>query len=223
MRCDIKVPAMASLNKSEVVARIHARLRELDMAPYAASLKAGQNGLWWGRVAKHETQWPTTENLYALCDAIGLRISYALTGRGARLVEDPDISDDHTLVPRVSWVAAGGFAATETITPDQVEHFLAVAGLPQGDFIALDVVGDSMNLSAPENSVIIVNRRDRDLVDRKLYVVTTEDRATATFKRYRADWPPRLEPHSTNPEHQTIYLQGPLRVIGRVIKVMSDL
>jgi hypothetical protein len=35
--------------------------------------------------------------------------------------------------------------------------------------------------------------------------------------------PDRLEPYSTNPAHEAIYLDAPPTVIGRVRKVMLDL
>lgn len=214
---------MHNLDKNQVVMRIQARLNELDMSPHAASIKAGQNGLWWGRVAKNEQQWPATDNLYALCEAIGLRMNYVLTGRGARLLDDPDVSEDITLVPRLSWVAAGGFAETLPVGAEQIEEFVPVAGLDSGDYIALDVVGDSMNLIAPDGSTVIANRNDTELVDKKFYVVSTENGGAATFKRFRDDWPPRLEPYSTNPDHKTINIQEPIRVVGRITRVLNNL
>ena len=95
-------------------------------------------------------------------------------------------------------------------------------GLPPGDYLALRVVGDSMNLIAPEGAVIIVDRADTLLQPRGYYVFATPDHAEATFKRWMSR-PDRLEPYSTNPAHEAIYLESPPTVIGRVRKVMLDL
>lgn len=87
---------------------------------------------------------------------------------------------------------------------------------------ALEPDGDSMNLLIQDGGYIIVDPDQMELRDGKAYVVMNEDGET-TAKRYRAK-PPRLEPCSTNPEHQTIAIgEFPFRVIGRVVGVMTGL
>lgn len=71
-----------------------------------------------------------------------------------------------------------------------------------------------MDLYSPPGSIIFVNRNERDAVDGGFYVVATDD-GDATYKRFRKN-PDRLEPESTNREHQTIYPRNPLTIIGRV-------
>jgi SOS-response transcriptional repressor LexA len=79
-----------------------------------------------------------------------------------------------------------------------------------------------MNLVAPENSLIVVDRSDTLLQPRGFYVFATADHGEATFKRWM-NRPDRLEPYSSNPAHETIYPEAPPTVIGRVRKVMLDL
>ncbi len=123
-------------------------------------------------------------------------------------------------VAHVSWVQAGTFADTVDPYPPEGTPMIAVAGLKHTNHIALTVDGDSMNLLAPEGSIIIVDFTDRDLRPGKDYVFRMNDQAT--FKRWRED-PPRLEPRSTNQEHETIFPDGEFDIVGRVVKVIVDL
>lgn len=214
---------MKTVDKSMVTLRIQQRLNELGLTANAASQMAGRNREWWGQVIRKPALWPTTDNLIALCGAIGLRVNFALFGSGARLVDDPDIGDDTRLIPLVSWVAASNFADAESITASEVDRYIPVTGLDDGDYIALDVKGDSMNLIAPDGSVIVANRRDKNLVDKKFYVIATENGGETTFKQYRSDFPPRLAPYSSNLDHQAINIQEPMRVVGRVTRVINEI
>jgi len=154
---------------------------------------------------------------------------WVITGLGPRLVEERDLSADVANVPLVSWdvplvswVAATSFSETAPVERSADLEQVPVPGLPRGDYIALRVVGDSMNLVAPENSVIIVDRAETLPRPRGFYVFASPDRSEATFKRWMSR-PDRLEPYSTNPAHEAIYLDKPPTVVGRVRKVMLDL
>ncbi len=147
---------------------------------------------------------------------------WVATGLGPRLIGERDYGADVAQVPLVSWVAATGFSETPAVLLGDELAYLPVPGLPRGDFLALRVVGDSMNLVAPENSIIIVDRFDTIPRPRGFYVFATPDGGEATFKRWMSR-PDRLEPYSTNPAHEAIYLDAPPTVIGRVRKVMLDL
>lgn len=121
-------------------------------------------------------------------------------------------------VPLISLVAAGKLTVQENV--DSKRH-VTVTDLPQGNWLALTVDGDSMNLIAPHGSTILVNRADDRLQDDKFYVFSTGEGA-ATFKRYRGG-PTRLQPYSTNPDHETLYPENDLYVIGRVRRVITEL
>jgi len=79
-----------------------------------------------------------------------------------------------------------------------------------------------MDRWSPPGSIIIVNRVDKDLVTGKSYVFSI--RGETTYKRWQPE-PPRLEPYSTNPAHQAIFLKrkNDLDVIGRVWRTVLDL
>ncbi len=147
------------------------------------------------------------------------RIASALSVSPNDLLVDaprPDV----THVPVVSWVSAGRMTAREAATPRDVTRWISVADLPAGDWIALEVDGDSMNRIAPEGAIILVDRNDRQLVSGKNYVFAYDD-GESTFKRYRDD-PARLEPVSTNPAHDTIFPKNGLTVVGRVRRAIAD-
>lgn len=125
-------------------------------------------------------------------------------------------------VPLGDLVSAGNFLEVPVRFQDDIENMDSVIeALPEGDWIAFDVTGDSMNLLAPEGTRIYVNQDEKDLLNGKLYVVALED--GATFKRFRAN-PPRLEPESTNSDHQAFFFRdlSDAKVVGRVRKVVKD-
>lgn len=116
-----------------------------------------------------------------------------------------------TLIPLVGKIAAGNWR--EAIL-DPIE-MIPVAGVGPNAF-ALQPEGDSMNNIVSEGSIIVIDPDQLDLLEGKLYAMMNGHGET-TFKRYRSD-PPRLEPVSTNPEHQAIPLgREPFTVIGRVV------
>lgn len=86
--------------------------------------------------------------------------------------------------------------------------------------IALDVVGTSMNRISPDGSKIIVDLLDREMSGNRLYIVRVGNETT--YKRFK-DNPRRLEPDSTDPAHETIFLDG-LKAypIGRVKRTLLD-
>lgn len=127
--------------------------------------------------------------------------------------------------PLVSWVSAGRMSHQEGVRKGDVRKYVFAADLPKGDWIVLEVEGDSMNLVAPDGSYIFVNRSDSTLVTDAFYVFTTPE-GEATFKRYRAAGkgrPARLQPYSTNPDHETLIPTDQTEVVGRVHRVMHDL
>jgi SOS-response transcriptional repressor LexA len=129
-----------------------------------------------------------------------------------------------TQVPLVDSVPAGKLMAPMSQLPVDQVPLLAFADLGKGDFIALTVQGDSMDRISPDHSTIVVNKTDRELVSNRPYVFS--HRGEATFKLWKAN-PPRLEPFSTNPIHEPVYLKSKAdaerMVVGRVKRTVLDL
>jgi SOS-response transcriptional repressor LexA len=148
-------------------------------------------------------------------DAFRVSTSWLLTGEGSIDGATPARS-----VPLISWVSAGRLDMPETVDDLESAKQLSVGDLPQGEWIALEVVGSSMDRISPPGSIILVNRRDRKLVPNGCYVIQIE--GEATYKRFRPN-PDRFEPVSTDPSHEPIFPAGPVAVIGRVRRSMIEM
>ena len=102
------------------------------------------------------------------------------------------------------------------ITDEIIGHVKAADLDPSGDWVALKVVGDSMDRISPPDSIIYVDRKDKVLVPNACYVISNGD-GEATYKRFRPN-PMRFEPVSTNPAHEPIYPTREPLIVGRVKK-----
>lgn len=141
----------------------------------------------------------TTDWLSSLASALGVRVT--------ELIEDA--ADGLLRIPILAWVSAGDLVANDVTEIGTIE----VAGLPDGDWIALKVEGTSMDRISPPESVIIVDRGDKRLVANACYVIADAD-GLATYKRYRPS-PMRFEPVSTDPSHEPIFPDQDPIVVGR--------
>ena len=124
-----------------------------------------------------------------------------------------------TRIPVVGLVSAGGWREG---FHEVIERIPSPDPSLSADAFAVRVSGDSMDQVAGDGEDVIVEPRDRRLVNGKYYVVRNSE-GEMTFKRYRES-PARLEPCSSNPAHTTIYPgEDGFEVIGRVRKKVSDL
>lgn len=115
------------------------------------------------------------------------------------------------MVPHLSWISAG--AMTRDDVADEAIGSIEITGLPPGDWFALTVTGTSMDRISPPDSIIFVNRKDRQLVANACYIID-DGEGNATYKRYRPN-PMRFEPVSTE-QHDTLFPDNDPTVIGRV-------
>lgn len=135
-----------------------------------------------------------------------------------------DEVDDRQLVsiPIIDWVAAGQLTDNVSQLPPESET-IEISGLPPGDYFGTKARGDSMNRVAPDDSLLIVNRADRELVRGRRYIFSS--RGKTTFKRFGGKDPYRLEPESWNPANEPIYPRDgeTWEVIGRVTMVIAEI
>jgi SOS-response transcriptional repressor LexA len=126
-----------------------------------------------------------------------------------------------SVVPLISWASAALLAdpvdLAAVLEPDRPH--VPIAGLSTGEYFALMVESDLMDRIAPQGSLVIVDRRDRDPVVGKSYIVRVEQEAT--FKRFRSN-PPRFEAYSSNPDHETLFPDEGTRIVGRACKILMD-
>lgn len=210
-----------AMELKEILARINLRLAKLELNKTEASRLAERPDAIRNverAIKDGGRRGISTDTIARLAQVLGVSVEWLMTGAGP---EDAMPQTTTIEVPLISWVSAGkleGVCHTETAYD---APRIPVAGLPSGEWIALDVSGDSMDRLSPPGSRIIVDRRDTELRSGACYVVITEQ-GEATFKRYKSN-PDRLEPVSTNPTHEPLFPHGPLTVVGRVRRTILDL
>lgn len=125
-----------------------------------------------------------------------------------------------TLAPLISWVQAGELE--EAVDPYNVGDFEDEVAIEyeRQTVLALRVKGSSMNRVAPDGAIIVIDYSQQDLVPEKFYVVRVGHEATV--KRYMLE-PTRFEPFSTEPDHPIVFPSDELRVVGRVVRVVTSL
>jgi len=167
---------------------------------------------------------PETEKIPSIANFLQVPTGWLLDGEASGFSSPK--SDDRGLayVRLMDSVAAGKLASPMSQIALEQLPLLIFADLGRGDFIALTVEGDSMDRISPDGSVIVVNKRDQTLVSGKPYVFS--HRGKATYKLWRPD-PPRLQPYSTNPAHEPVFIKGKTEaehmVVGRVVRTVLDL
>lgn len=214
--------AMVTTNTLEqILDRVRIRREKLGLSEHAAEQAAGakvgtiRN---WRRGAM-----PRIETLSLIAPALRTTPEWLAYEAGPEELDDVPNTSSTLTVPKISWVSAGAFAASDAVMPTDDFEKIAVAGLPPGDWVALKVDGDSMDRISPPESIILVNRRDKRLIPNACYVIE-DGEGGATYKRYRQS-PTRFEPVSTNPNHEPIFIEdGNIpRVFGRVGRSYIDM
>lgn len=193
-------PTMSNLWKTRVRSIIQAR----GLSMKEVSLRSGHAATFVRDILERGRS-PSVDNFLEIAAALGVSAGELLG------IETQSI-------PLLGWVSAGDLATadiTETLT------LIEIAGLGEGDWIALRVTGDSMDRISPPDSVIAVNRRDKRLVPNACYVIADAD-GDATYKRFRPE-PMRFEPVSTNPAHEPLFPDQEPLVVGRVKRSFIDM
>lgn len=95
-------------------------------------------------------------------------------------------------------------------------------GSVSDDAFAVEISGDSMDRLIPEGGHIIVDPRQKELRDGKVYLIQNQN-GEATVKAYYRS-PARFEPVSNNPDHQGwLVSECDFIVLGRVVLKVEDL
>ena len=153
-------------------------------------------------------------------ELLQIDLNWLLTGSGSPFPESDlsPVAKGIVRAPVISWVQAGELTEVSNLASFEAEDSIPVSHNRTSVF-ALKVAGTSMNRVAPPGSHIVVDYSDRHLIPGRYYVFRLDN--SATFKVYRES-PIRLEPDSTEP-HDTIFPDGEMHVIGRVIAVVKPL
>ena len=97
-------------------------------------------------------------------------------------------------------------------------HDMAIDYLPvtsrNNTVFALFAQDDAMSLMFPGNTLVVIDYSHRNPADGEVVLLRRPD-GSPLLRRWRQD-PPRLEPYSTDPGHETIYIDRLDGVIGTV-------
>jgi len=198
------------------------RLKLARLRANTGGVKATADKFGWDRNAykAHDSGRngfdPATAIKYA--KAFGVSANWLMFGTGS-IDDDYEPSAHVSDVPVVTWVSAGALINQEGISDLSDFPTMPVTDLPDGDWIALRVEGDSMNRISPHGSVVLINQRDRRLVHNACYVVADETGA-ATYKRWRQGQ--GFHPVSTVTIDMPDF-KGAVHVVGRVRRSIIDM
>ncbi|MUZ63223.1 phage repressor protein [Agrobacterium vitis] len=201
----------------DILNRIQERLDAVGLSANAASVKAGIS-----KDAIRNIQRACKSGRDGISITTLIKLAPVLQTTPSWLLEGSSNANQFR-VPKISWVSAGAFDTADTVHSFDEFPTIETSGLPDGDWVALEVQGDSMDRISPPGSVIFVNRADRKLSHNACYIIQDVD-GSATYKRYRQS-PMRFEPVSTNPEHETIYPNdnSTPNVFGRVSRSVIEM
>lgn len=213
------IPHMSELDKT----RLKAAIKERGESYRSLSLKVGTNDSLVKDILGAKTANPRMDTLQKIAGQLGYPVAYFMKGSD---IEPPRPAKPQRSgarpVPIIDWVAAGQLADNVSQLPPESET-IEISGLPPGDYFGTKARGDSMNRVAPDDSLLIVNRADRELVRGRRYIFSS--RGKTTFKRFGGKDPYRLEPESWNPANEPIYPRDgeTWEVIGRVTMVIAEI
>lgn len=202
---------------SDILKRIEQRLEVVGLSASAASLKAGVS-----KDAIRNIQRACKEGRDGISITTLTKLAPVLQTTASWLLEGVEAAS-YIRVPKISWVSAGSFDIADPVFSFYDFPTIEAAGLPDGEWVALEVQGDSMDRISPPGSIIFVNRADRRLSHNACYIIQNVD-GSATYKRYRQG-PMRFEPVSTNPTHEAIFPdnENPPNIFGRVLRSVLDM
>lgn len=122
--------------------------------------------------------------------------------------------------PLISWAQAGGLSdVVNTETVGEFDSEIAVE-YKRKTVLALRIVGPSINRVAPDGAIVVIDYSQRNLKPSHFYLVRKD--GAATVKRYQNN-PDRFEPFSTEPDHPIVFPSKELHIVGRAIRVVTDL
>ncbi|MDX3929196.1 MAG: S24 family peptidase [Shinella sp.] len=201
------------------------RLKKARVDSGLGGVKAVANKFGWN-VNKYKAH-DSGQNGFGIVDAkqyakaFRVSLQWLYFGIGEPGDADPPEPVTTTDVPFVSWISAGALGEQPGVSDFSEFPTIPAIDLPEGDWIALRVEGDSMNKISPPGSIIFVNRRDKRLAPNACYVVADEA-GNATYKRYRPNDDPPFQPASYE-DIPPPKLEGAVTVVGRVRRSIIEM
>lgn len=205
------IPEVGSIGARIRIARKQIGLSQVDLA--------NRLGVSQPTVANWETGVHDPRQLMLAKIAAALDITVAWLASGQRSDSE---QDKH---PAAAYLRRGIYHvpvisprdATAMIDPTVDPHGMATDYIPvtagTSRLFALFADDEAMNLAFPGNTLVVVDYNHRQPADGDMVLLFHDGRMI--LRRWRAD-PPRLEPYSSDPNHETLYVEKLKDVIGTV-------
>ncbi len=116
-------------------------------------------------------------------------------------------------VPVISYENAGRFINPRDVDPhDWAEDYIPVT-YGAARLFAIFVTDDAVNLAFPPGTLVMIDYSERTPIDEGFCLAMVKGQSV--LRRWRTD-PVRLEPYSSNPDHETLYADESSQIIGMV-------
>ncbi|MDR1788511.1 MAG: transcriptional repressor LexA [Treponema sp.] len=161
------------------------------------------------------------DHMRALCKK-GFAVQDERRSRSMRLTPHGEgVFDDGNLnIPVIGTVAAGKpiFAEENQEGTVKIHRSLLKDG---AEYFILKVKGDSMNLANIVDGDMALIEKRNSVRSGEIIVAFLEDKEEATIKQFfREKNRIRLQPQSSNPEHQPLYQKKGMKILGRCAGVI---
>lgn len=220
----LNLPTMGNLSSVGCCPESHLLARKglAHSGRMANRIRALREAAGWSRKALAEMIGTTPNQLVKLengdrrlSDHWADRLARPLGIQAYELMMPEDVPVHMRMIPLIGEVSCGNWKEAVETTGRRVPSLFGGK-----NSFALEPTGDSMDKLIPQGGFVVVDPDQLGLESGKAYVIMNPD-GEATAKLYR-DHPPRLEPCSTNEEHQPVLVgEQHFRVIGRIVGVMS--
>lgn len=124
---------------------------------------------------------PTTEALAKISGAYGVNLKWLLTGEGRKFLNDEESHSETFEIPLVGMVAAGRLLLEDM----PIENKFVLPGLKDKHYIALRVVGNSMQPIIEQDDILIVKQIDRTQIKTGRVYVIVHREGTAVKKIFK--------------------------------------
>ncbi len=204
----------------EMKDRVKQRMEELGFTQTALAEKVGVSvpSIQW--LVSGKTKNPP-RYISKLAKVLDVSYDWLLLGENPNVGQAYEQNTPQNLrkVPIIGWVHAGNpMEAIEHLDPD---YYVEADFKARPNARALAVQGNSMNLIAPEDTIILFDPDDKITVPKRYYIIRVNE-DEAVFRQFvmQGDTP-LFAPCSTEDGHCVIEASAEIGIIGRVFLIPS--
>lgn len=154
--------------------------------------------------------------LAKLAEVLGVTLGWLADGHRSQIERDKHPAAAYLRrplrhVPVINFQAAARLLRDREADPHEfAEDYIPITA-GAGRLFGLFIADDAVNLAFPRDTLVVIDATDRTPVDGGFFLVLV--RGTPVLRVWR-DSPIRLEPYSSHPSHETLYLDDADGVIG---------